>query len=834
MLRLSLRSLAAKRSRLISTALAIVIGVGFTVGTMILADTMDRSFGTAIDDITAGVDTLVRGEQPVDGGAGAPSQRTPVDADLLDAVRDVPGVAAVAPYHEGQAQVVGRSGKVIDVPQTLGLNWVDDAAMSTFELVDGTAPSAAGQVALDEKAAEEAGVEIGDRVSVITAKGTETFALTGTARMAGGSQLTNTAFVFFSDADVAVRLSPPGTLDGISARADDGVGESVVTERIADALASAPVEVISGSDYRAEQKDQLSTVTATFRTVLLVFAAIALLVGSFTIANTFTITVAQRTRELALVRAIGGSRGQVIGLVLIEALLLGVLASSAGVAAGIGVAKGLLAMLAAIGLEIPATKVVVSSGAIAAGLGAGIGVTVLAAASSARHAARVSPIAALRDGVVDPAATSRRRIAAGTALAVAAGLGLGFGVAQDAPALVGLGTLATLAAVLVLGPVIVAPAMAVLGWPLRRLGVTGRLAAANASRNPRRSASTAAALTIGVMLVAGASMFAATARETIRGDVEQVIVADRVIRPAGSSQGLPPSVAAAAAAVPGASVLPIRDGVASVDGSVQAVSGVDVGEGAGQLALDATAGTLAGAPGTVAVSSDLARSEGWAIGDDLDIELATGTRTTARLAGTFEASTAVASVLLPYDTVATTEADPFDSLVLVSGSHEVLDQVEASLRTQPTAAMGTVADLATSRSGALNVVLSIVVGFLGLAVVIAVLGIGTTIGLSVRERTRELGVLRSIGMTRAQIRRTIRFEAVSIALLGTVLGAAVGLGCTWAVLLTLADSGFAAPVVPAGALVAVAIGAVVAGMAAAAMPARRAARLAILDAVRTV
>lgn len=834
MLRLSLRSLAAKKFRLISTALAIIIGVGFTVGTMILADTMDRSFSTAIDDITAGVDTLVRGEQPVDAGPGAPSERTPVDADLLDAVRAVPGVAAVAPYHEGQAQVVGRSGKVIDVPQTVGMNWVDDEALSTFELVDGAAPSAAGEVVLDETAADEAGVEIGDRVSVITAKGNETFTLTGTAHMAGGSNLTNTAFVFFSDADVAVRLNPPGTLDGIFARGADGVSEGVVTERIAGALASEPVEAISGSDYRTEQKDQLSTVTATFRTVLLVFAAIALLVGSFTIANTFTITVAQRTRELALVRAIGGSRGQVIGLVLIEALLLGILASSAGVAAGIGVAKGLLAMLAAIGLEIPATDVVVSSGAIAVGLGAGIVVTVLAAASSARHAARVSPVAAMRDGMIDPDATSRRRIAAGTALAVAAGLGLGFGVAQDAPALVGVGTLATLAAVLVLGPVIVAPAMAVLGWPLGRLGVTGRLAAANASRNPRRSASTAAALTIGVMLVAGASMFAATARETIRGDVERVITADRVIRPAGSSQGLPPSVAAAAADVPGASVLPIRDGVASVDGSVQPVTGVDLGNGSGQLALDATSGTLGGAPGTVVVSSDLAEAEGWAIGDALDIQLGTGSRTTARLAGTFEGSTAVADVLLPYETLATAETDPFDSLVLVSGSERVLDQVEASLRNHQTATMGSVGDLATSRSGALNVVLSIVVGFLGLAVVIAVLGIGTTIGLSVRERTRELGVLRSIGMTRTQIRRTIRFEAVSIALLGTVLGATIGIGCTWAILKALAGSGFAAPVLPAGALVAVAIGAVVAGMAAAAMPARRASRLAILDAVRTM
>lgn len=833
MFRLALRSLAAKKFRLISTALAIVIGVGFTVGTLILSATMDRSFNTTIDDITAGVDTFVHGEEPVDTGPGAPSQRTPVDTRLLDTVRSVEGVAAAAPYQEGAAQVVDRSGKVIDVPQTLGLNWVADDEMSTFELVSGAAPEVAGQIVLDEKAAGEAGASIGDRVEVITSEGTETFELTGTARMSGGATLSNTAFVFFSDADASGRLSPPGTLDGISARAADGISESVVTERIAAAMGESPVEVTSGSEYRSEQKDQIATVTNVFRTVLLVFAGIALFVGSFTIANTFTITVAQRTRELALVRAIGGSRRQVIGLVLIEAVLLGIVASTVGIGAGVAMARGLLAILAGIGLEIPATDVVVSAGVVTVGIATGVIVTVLAAVAAARRAARVAPVAAMREGVADPTATSRRRALVGTSLGVVALAALTTGVANDIAGIVGLGTALAFTAVLVLGPVLVGPVMWFLGWPLRRLGVTGRLAAANAGRNPKRSASTAAALTIGVMLVAGASMFAATAKETIRGDIDQVIIADRVVRPAGSSQGLPASAAAAAAEVPGASVLPMRDGYAMVGDSPQPVSGIDLGAADGKLELEPVAGELDGAPGTVAVSAELAEDQGWSVGDTIAIQFASGTKAKAEVAGTYAASTALANVLLPYDVVADASTEPFDSLLLVSGPTDALDQVEAALAGLPTATMGSVDDLAASRAGSLDVVLSIVIGFLGLAVVIAVLGIATTISLSVRERTRELGVLRSIGMTRAQVRRTVRFEAVSIALMGTILGAALGLGCTWAILRTLTDSGFAAPVMPAGTMVAVALGAVLSGVVAAAVPARRASRLAILDAVRT-
>lgn len=832
MLHLSLRSLAAKKFRLLATALAIVIGVGFTVGTLVLSDTVERSTDSAVDDISAGVDTIVRGVEPVDAGAMAPSERAPVDVSMVATVAAVDGVAAAAPYHEGYAEVIGSSGKVIDVTQSVGLNWITDEELSTFTLTAGRAPDDESEVVLGELAAREAAVEPGDEVAVITAAGTETFEVTGTAEMAGGSNLGGTAFVFFTDAAASGRLSPTGTVTNVVARAADGVSEAALTERIASSIDG--VEVRSGSEHRAEQKDQIGGMVDLFRTVLLVFAGIALFVGSFTIANTFTITVAQRTRELALLRAIGAGRRQVVVMVLLEAAVLGLVASAVGIGAGVAMASGLLAVLGAAGMEIPDGELLVRGSTVATGIGTGLVVTLLAAASSSRRAARVSPVEAMREGVEEPGASLRRRAIGGGVAATVAALAIATGVSTSSTSLVGLGGVAAFVAVLVLGPLVVAPVMAVLGWPLRRIGVTGRMAAANAVRNPKRSAASAAALVVGVMLVSGASMFAATAKDTIRGDMEDLIVADRVVRAAGMGSGLPESVTLTAAEVDGARVVPMRDTYASVDGAVRYVSGVDLGSLDDMVDVVVLEGALpADGRRAGAVSATLAEEEGWAVGDVIPVQFGNGTTTTVTLTATYEPVTQLADVLLPYEAVASGTVAALDTRILVSGSDAVLTEVEQVLQASPTAIVETVPDYAASQAGMLDMVLSIVIGFLGLAVVIAVLGIGTTIALSVRERTREIGVLRSIGMSRRQVRRTVRFESVSLAVLGAVLGSALGLGITWALLRTLADEGFTEPVLPVGTLLGVAVGTALAGVVAAAVPARRAARMAVLDAVRT-
>jgi putative ABC transport system permease protein len=403
-------------------------------------------------------------------------------------------------------------------------------------------------------------------------------------------------------------------------------------------------------------------------------------------------------------------------------------------------------------------------------------------------------------------------------------------VASSSGSLAGLGATLAFTATVALSPVVVPAAMAVAGAVLGRLGVAGRLAVANAARNPRRSAATASALTIGVMLVVGASMFAATAKETVQGDVATVIDADRVVRAAGSSAGVPATLADELTEVPDLAAVPIRETYVSVEGDVRTALGADLGAADDLLAPI----WAAGRPGAgISLSSDVAEASGASVGDVVAVTFASGDTEQLPVTGIFEPSTALADVVVPYGSVARNASESLDARILLSGPPEALEQAAAAVASVPTAIVETPEAFAAHRAGTLDTVLGIVVGFLGFAVVIAVLGIGTTIALSVRERTRELGVLRSIGMSRRHLRRTIRLEAISIAGLGAVLGASVGLLSTWALLRTLSDQGFADPVVPGGALVAVAVGALAAGVISSANPARRAARMPVLEAVRT-
>ncbi len=827
MFRLTIRSLLAKKLRLFTTALAIVLGVAFTAGTMILADTMTASFSSAIEDIGDGVDTVVLGE-PLDA-SDPMSPAAPLPVGILDAVRSVPGVAVAAPYWESYAEVIGADGKALDLMQSVGLNWIDDADLTMFRMVDGAPPASPDQVVLETSTLDEAGLGIGDHVDVMTRLGRTSFTVSGTAEFAGGASLGGTAFVFFDDEAAAVHLAEPGQMSAVFARGVDGADQDRVTAAIAGVTPGA--EVRSGAEQVAQQQDDISSAIGVFETILMVFGVIALFVGSFTIANTFTITIAQRTRELALVRAVGASRRQVLGSVVAEAAVLGVVAAAVGLAGGLGVAVGLTKLFAAIGLEFPSRAPVVAMSTVVVSLVAGIVVTVGAALLPARRAASVAPVDAMRDASIERSDSSRRRTVVGAVMAVVGVAGLVAGASGGSAPLVGLAAVAAFGAVLALGPVLVRPVTALLAAPMRRLGAAGRLAAANATRNPKRSSATAAALTVGVMLVAGAAMFASTAKETVSGDVDDVVVANAVIRPLGASWGLPTTIAESAAASGVAdSVVPMQQTMARLDGEPGDIAGLDLAASSEVLALSVLEGDLA--TDGLAVGDRTAESRGWTVGTVVDVTFADGASIPLSVGAVFEQTTAVSSVVAPYEVVAP-HGDGLDQLVFVSASPSGLVAIESALLDVPTATVESAAEYAASLAGTLDMVLNLVFGFLGLAVVIAVLGIATTIGLSVHERTRELGVLRAVGMTRRQLRRSIRLESIVIALFGTVLGLALGVGCTWAALTTLSDDGFVAPVVPIGTLVAVVIGALAAGTLAAALPARRAARRAVLEAIRT-
>lgn len=825
MFRLSFRNLFAKKLRLVTTALAIVLGVAFTTGTMILTDTMIESLDSAIDETNEGVDVVVRG-LPV-GEDEVFTVRGPVRLDQLDSIRAIDGVTAAEPYWVGYTQVIGSDGKALSMIQSAGLHWIDDPELSAFELADGSPPRIDSEVVLGTDAADEAGLTTGDQVDLITLAGRETFTISGLASLDGIPGAANSAFTFFTQDAAELRLNDPGTTNQILARSD-AMSPDDLAARIA--LSVRDVDVITGADQTAEEQDALGSALGVFETILLVFGAIALFVGSFTIANTFTITVAQRTRELALVRAIGASRRQVLGSVVIEAAMIGLVAAAGGLAAGLGVARGLMWIFAQFGLDFPDASLVVQSSTIVTAFVVGIGVTVVAALSPARRAATVAPVDAMRDASIESTGTPRLHLLFGALCAGVGVFGLGAGVAQTNAALVGLGSVATFMAVLAFGPLLVRPVSQLLAWPMRHLGAAGRLAAANADRNPRRSASTAAALTIGVTLVAAASMFASTASASVRGDAADVLVADAVVQPIGANPGLPADVASVAAAVDGVDTRPVTWLSARIDVDMETVGGFDAATADAFVDLNTLDGTVSADAESIIVGDDLAERRKWAIGDRVPVEFPDGATTTFEVAAIIEQSNALPAIIAPYQSVAP-HGIGLDQIVLLSGSDRAIDAVEAALAGQPTAAVGDVDTYADSLVGELDTVLNLVLGLLGLAVVIAVLGIATTIGLSVHERTRELGVLRAIGMERHQVRRSIRLEAVVIALFGTVLGLAMGLGFTAAVISTLGDDGFGSPTVPTTTLAAIVIGAIAAGIVAAAIPARRAARRPVLDAI---
>ncbi|MEZ5246064.1 MAG: FtsX-like permease family protein [Acidimicrobiales bacterium] len=826
MLRLSIRSLLAKKLRFITTAVAIVLGVAFTAGTMILADTMSASYGTAIEGVADGVDVVVRGHRldPDD----PLTARAEIPLDTLDTIAGLPGVAAAAPYAEGYTEVIGADGSTIDVMQSVGLNWIDDDVLALYEVVDGRAPSAPGEVALGDNTADLADVAIGDPVDLLTVRGRETFTVVGLTQLSGGSAFGSTGFVHFTDADAEGRITELGQTDWVIARGDGSVTPDALAASAS--LVLPDQSIVTGQGMIDEQQADVDRAVDLIRTILLVFGFIALFVGAFTIANTFTVTIAQRTKELALVRAIGAGRRQVLGSVVIEAAVLGVVAAAAGVVAGIGVAAGLTELFATFGLEFPDSDLVIATRTIVWSMATGVGVTIGSALLPARRGASVAPVEAMREASTEPAGVPIRRTVVGLVAAVAGVVLLLVGGSDGNAKTVGYGMALAFVGALALGPVLVRPVVAALAVPLGWFGASGRLAAANARRNSKRSAATASALTIGVMLVAGAAMFASTASETVRGDVEEVFVADRIVRPLGMSPGMPTELAAALADIDGVDVLPMQTADVSIDGDTTAVTGLDLAAADGFLDVEVVDGAIDAT--SLAVGDQLAADQGWSVGDTIDITFADGTSEQLPIGVVLDEGAALEPVIAPYDLVAAHGIGLDQLLFIDAGDDDSIAAVEAITDQMPTATVESVSELSDAIAGTFDTLLTIVLGFLGLAIVIAVLGIATTIGLSVHERTRELGVLRAVGMSRSQLRRSIRLEAIVIALFGTAIGAALGIGGTWALLRTLTDDGFADPVLPIGPLVGTAIGAILAGTAAAALPAHRAARRKVLDAIR--
>jgi len=860
MFKIALQSLLARKRRLVTTALAVIIGVAFTAGTLVLTDTMKSIF----NDLSAGVykntDAVVRATAVFNGPNQMGEQRPNIDASLVPALSHVPGVAAAEGSVLGYTRLIGKDGKPIGNPgsgaPTLGGNWGTVPGLNPFHLVSGHTPQAPDEVVIDKQSATTGHLKMGDTTTVIASGPPQRVRIAGIVGFGTADSPAGASVVLFTT-PVAQRLvAEPGKFNTIGFVADRGVSQQQLVSNLKRALPPG-TEALTGAAIIKETQDSFQKGLSFFSTFFLIFAAVALLVGAYIILNTFAITVAQRTRENGLLRALGASRRQILASVLIEALAVGVIAALLGLAAGVAVAAGLKALLGLLGATLPGGSLVLSVQTVVVSLVLGIGVTLIAAISPARKAAKVPPIAAMQEATVGSTGYgSKQRVVVGLtilALGVAALFTGLFGHVSSALLVVGLGVLLVFLGVSVLGRTIALPLSRAIGAPLPRVkGVTGTLARENTMRNPKRTAASASALMIGVGLIAFISIFATSAKASINATIDRTFAGDFVINSGAGSNGggVDPALAQRLNTIPqAAAATGERSGSMLVFGQPQAIAAVDP-RTAGQIFnVSPVQGSISAlGADSIAVYKDDATKHHLKLGSPVSVVFRDTGPKTLRVALIYGDNQAAPSAnpgsktsyflgTPGYD--ANFAAPHFDTQVFVKKAPGV--STAAALAAVKTVAARyapgtTVQDQAaykTEQTKGINQILALIYTLLALAIVIALLGIGNTLALSIFERTRELGVMRAVGMTRRQLRGTIRWESVIIALQGTLLGLVVGVFFGWALVRAQKSNGIGVFSVPWLTLVIIVLLAGLAGVVAAILPSRRAAKLNVLRAIVT-
>ena len=843
MWRTTMKSVGAHKRRLLATALAVTLGVAFLAGTLVLGDTMSAGFSDLFDETNAGTDAVVRNATEV--GEADIVERGLVPADLAGEIAAVDGVAAAAPEIEAYGRIVGADGDPIggNGPPTVAGNWITDDGLNPYDLAEGRAPGAPGEVVIDKGAAEDGDLAVGDTTTIRLPEPVEV-TIVGLATFGAADSAGPVTYAAFSAEEAERLLLPePGQAMSIRVAAEDGVSQQELVSRI-EPLLPAGAEALTGTELTAEMEDEIQAdFLGFFEKALLTFAGISLVVATFSIYNTFSILVAQRTRESALLRALGASRGQVLRSVTVEALATGIVASAAGIAAGIGLATGLIALMDAAGMAMPTSQLVVGTSSVVTAAVVGVVVTLLASLGPAVRAARTAPLAALRDAAVDRSASSRLRAAAGAAL-TAAGVGLVFaGTRGDGEiSLTGLGALATVVGVVLLGPVAARPAAGLLGAPAAALrGVSGTLARRNAVRNPRRTAGTASALMIGVAVVTLFTVVAGSIKSSIGGTVRDQFGGDLVIVADGwSATGLSPELNDTVARLPEVDATSaMANAPMRIDGGDTIATTFEPATLDRMLDMGVTDGDLAGTgPDGVAVSTSWAEDHDLAVGDTLELAYADGATAEPTVSAIYDNDDLVGDVLVPEEAYLPHAQRPTDVVVMIalaSGASPAAAEsaIQAVADDYGSPDVQTQDEYVDAVAGEVDAMLNVVYGLLALAILIALMGIANTLSLSIHERSRELGLLRAVGQTRRQLRAMVRGEATTVALFGTVGGVALGVFLAWAVIDTLASEGFTTFMVPTGPVAAVMVVGAVVGVVAAVRPARRAARLDVLAAIAT-
>ncbi|MPZ69266.1 MAG: FtsX-like permease family protein [Actinobacteria bacterium] len=842
MLKATLKSLMTHKLRLAMTALSIVLGVSFVAGTYVLSDTLNATFTNLFTDVYAGVDVNIRGAQEFESFEF--DERPTLPESLLEEVRAVDGVLDAEGSVEGSAAFVDKDGEAIipQGPPTIGFSWsgTGEEPTNPVKLREGGPPTSPTDVVMDANTAEEFDFEVGDQVGVIVEGPVREFTVSGIVGFGDADNLAGATLAVFELETAQELFDKVGVLDTIDVIAEDGVTQGELQDRIVAAIGTE-YDVSTGTQITNETTDQIQEGLGFFSIALLVFAAIALFVGSFIIANTFSIIVAQRTRELALLRAIGASRRQVMSSILIEATITGLVASAIGVGVGILVAIGLQNLLAAFDVDLPTGSLVIGPKAIVIPMVVGTLVTVIASISPARRATKVPPVAAMREGFTVPVTAGRRRLIAGT-IALILGiavllLGL-FGGGDDAASLVGLGAFLIFIGVAAMAPVIAGPLARGIGSPFARyLKIPGRLARDNSVRNPKRTSSTAAALMIGVALVGFITIFASSIKASQTELIEGTTNFDLIVQGQGF-EGFPAAVEDAANEIPeiGAAA-GFRSGPSRIEGQTVGIQGVDVGAAAEVLNFDMVAGSLAAAEDDgLLVSEPEAEAQGWTVGDTIEMHFQASPPREEEIKGIYERNPLAGNYIMALPDFQDAYTEQNIQLLLIQTSDGLSPSVaraavEAGLEGFPSVEIEDQEEFLESSAAAVDQLLGLVTALLGLALIIAFIGIVNTLALSIFERTREIGLLRAIGMSRGQVRRMIRWEAVIVAILGAVLGLVIGAFFGWAMIMALADEGISVLEIPYLTLISYVIIAGIAGVGAAVFPARRASKVDVLRAV---
>ncbi len=842
---LALKSLWARKVRALTTVLAVVIGVAFVAGTYILTDTTFAAFDEIFEDSLSKTDVVITARDEVEQESGeVPS----FSDDLLPKVTRVRGVRVASGmiftpggFFDAKNEPIGSKFAPKFISSKL------PPALESRAYVEGHPPQSAKEVSLDEGAAEDAGLELGDTLKLASIERATSYRLVGLTKLGDAS---------FGGASVAVLTLPEaqritgkiGEFDQITIAAEGGVSEQTLQRR-AQRVTPPSVLVETAKQNAARSSDQIRDNLGFLRIALLVFAFVALLVGAFLIFNTFSITVAQRVREFGMLRTLGAGRGQILTSVVLEALAIGVVGALLGIVGGYGIAVGLNSLFIAIGIDLPTTALITKTRTVVVALLIGIGVTLISSLIPALRSTRVPPIAALL--AIEPARSRQRTvaIAALAALLGAAGLamllaGL-FGGAEGggAAGLMGAGAVAVVLGVSLFSPRLVRPLASLAGRPLelaRRL--IGRLARENTQRNPARTAVTAAALMIGLAVVVFVTVFAAGIKSSIATAVDDSFQGELVIQNNDGFSPISPGAAAAARKVPGVELVSTvraaqakllngnggKPRVSALAPDAGSVLTIDWTEGGPRALRDLT-------DREVVIDKSFASDNGFELGDRARFLTQIGAKPSLRVVGEFEdKANLLGSAIVTQDVMARRfdqRDDLFDFVKLAPGADAQVVQgklVALMDRQFPVAEVRNQQELKENQEEQINQLLGLIYALLALAVIVSLFGIANTLALSIHERTRELGMLRAIGMSRRQVRTMIRYEAVITALIGAILGMVLGVIFAALISQPLEDEGFALSY-PIGSLIVLLVLSAFAGVLAAIPPARRASRLDVLE-----